>query len=179
MTSSIAWLNWVASLIVIALTGWVIAFAICRRLNLESLDVIPERFQPAPSLADHPRLLESRRDGGAVPRSEIEVKQAHLVAKLENSGSKPLSIDQIIVFDRHRRHKYAVFQEADLRLDRGDSKTVEVKIPPFEGVRYVTPPEGGGMIEVITDTQTFQSEPFRFSDLVWGGSGSAGAERAA
>jgi len=165
MTDSIAWLLWVAFLIVIALIGWVIASDV-RRWNLESLDVIPERFQPAPSLTDRTKLLESRRDGGAAPRSEIEIRQAHLVARLKNSGSKPLNIDQIVVFDRHRTHKYAVFQKTDLRLDRGDSKTVEVKIPPFEGVRYLKPPEGAGIIEVITATQTFCSEPFQFSDLV-------------
>jgi hypothetical protein len=144
----------------------VTAFDIRRRHNLESLDVIPERFQPAPSSADRARLSESRRDGAAAPRSEPELKQAHLVAKLKNSGSRPLNIDQIVVFDRHRTHKYAVFHKPDLRLDRGDTKTVEVKIPPFEGVRYLKPPEGHGIIEVITATQTFQSEPFQFSDLV-------------
>jgi hypothetical protein len=165
MVGSIAWLYWVAFLIVITLIGWVIAFDI-RRRNLECLDVIPERFQPAPSLADHARFLESRRDGGAVPRSEIEIRQAHLVARLKNSGSKSLNIDQIVVFDRRRTHKYAVFQKPDLRLDGGDSKTVEVKIPPFEGIRYMKPPEGAGVIEVITATQTFCSEPFQFSDLV-------------
>jgi len=164
MTSSNVWFLWVAFPIV--LISWLIALNIRRRRNLESLDVIPERFQPAPRLADCARLSESRRDGAAAAQSEIEIRQAHLVTRLKNSGSKPLDIDQIVVFDQRRRHKYAVFQKPDLRIDRGDSKTVEVRIPPLEGSRYLKPPEGAGIIEVMTATQTFCSEPFQFSDLV-------------
>ena len=137
---------------------WASMVSVRRRHQLESLNIIPERFQPAPTAG-------SGRDGGAILRSETDVWHAHLVATLKNSGLRPLSIDQIVVFDRHRLHKYAVFQKADLRLNRGDTRTVQVQIPPFEGIRYVDPPEGVGMIEVVTETKTFRSEPFRFTDL--------------
>jgi len=179
MAGALTWMLPVAVLAIVALIGWAVTFGVRRRQNQECLDIIPVQFQPARRFVGAGGVPELERDGGAVRRAEIDINHAHLVAKLQNSGSGPLSIDQIVVFDQHRLHKYAVLQKADLRLDHGDSKTVDVKIPPFEGVRYVTPPEGGGMIEVITATQTFLSEPFRFSDLVWGGSGSAGAERAA
>ena len=159
MTETFVLVVWAVIVVVLALIGWAFVLSIRPRRDQESLDIIPERFQPAPTAG-------SGRDGGAILRSETDVWHAHLVATLKNSGSRPLSVDQIVVFDRYRLHKYAVFQKADLRLNRGDTRTVQVQIPPFEGIRYVDPPEAVGMIEVVTETRTFRSEPFRFSDLL-------------
>jgi hypothetical protein len=161
----IGWL-WLQVIVVLIPVSLAIGYVIRRRRqNEESLDIIPLEFQPANRVARDRVGSQSERTGGALVGSGHDLNYAHLVAALKNSGTRPLSIDQILVFDQHRLHKYAGSEKAELVLGRGDSKTVEVDIPPLEGVRYVNPPEGGGRIEVITATQTFWSEPFRFSDL--------------
>ena len=166
MTGDVIGLLWLPVLAVIVPVSLAVGYVIRRRRkHRDSLDIVPLEFQPANRVARDEVVPQSERDGAAMVRSRRDINYAHLVAALRNSGSRPLSIDQILVFDQHRLHKYAVSDGADFRLGCGDSRTVDVRIPPLEGVRYVNPPEGAGRIEVITATHTFWSEPFRFSDL--------------
>ena len=165
MTGDVIWVLSVTIIVILALAAVAITYGNRVRRNEEYLDVIPLEFLPANRVVSGRVVPESERDTGASVRSERDMNCAHLVAALKNSGSRPLSVDEILVFDQHRTHKYAVLQKAHLQLGLGDSKTVQVEIPPLEGVRYVKPPEGSGRIEVITTTHRFCSDLFRFSDL--------------
>jgi len=90
---------------------------------------------------------------------------AGLMVKLTKTGTEPLSITQVIVFDLHRLHRYGEVNGLDLRVGVGDSRTVAVSISPLQTVPYLRPPSGDGMIEALTATGAFNSEGFRFSDL--------------